>query len=175
MKTLCFHAIAAAGLALMPVSAACAAQAAQADDQAAIRAVQAGQEASWNAHDATAYAALFTEDADVVNVLGWWWKSRAELEKKLGFAFKSVFAHSSLHIEGVAIRFLTPDLAVAHVTWSMAGATSPDGSGANIPQRGIQTQLLRKIDNRWLIATFQNTNSVPERPFAPPPVDAPKH
>jgi hypothetical protein len=74
----------------------------------------------------------------------------------------------------VTVRFLTPDLAVAHVIWSMAGATSPDGLGSNIPQRGIQTQLLRKIGNRWLIASFQNTNSVPERPFAPVPVDAAK-
>jgi uncharacterized protein (TIGR02246 family) len=177
MKTPCFHVIAAAGVGLMPLAAAHAAQAdqaAQADDQAAIWAVQAGQEASWNAHDATGYAALFTEDADVVNVLGWWWKSRAELEENLGIAFKSVFAHSSLHIEGVTVRFLTPGLAVAHVTWSMAGAASPDGSGTNIPQRGIQMQLLRKIGNRWLIASFQNTNSVPERPFAPAPVDAVK-
>ena len=30
---------------------------------------------------------------------------------------------------------------------------------------GIQLQVLRKDPDRWLIASFQNTNSVPETPF----------
>jgi len=45
-------------------------------DESAIRQLQARQEDAWNRHDATAYAALFTDDGDVVNVVGWWWKGR---------------------------------------------------------------------------------------------------
>jgi uncharacterized protein (TIGR02246 family) len=145
-----------------------AGHAARADDEAAIRAVEAGQATAWNAHDAGAYARLFSDDADVVNVLGWWWKSRAELEQKLGRAFATVFAHSVLRVEDVSLRFLSDDLAVAHVRWSMTGAISPDGSGRNVPQQGIQTQLLKKTAGHWLISEFQNTNSVPEKPFARP-------
>ena len=33
------------------------------------------------------------------------------------------------------------------------------------PREGIQTQTLRKTAEGWLIAAFQNTNAVPERPF----------
>ncbi len=144
------------------------AHAARADDDEEIRAIEAAQATTWNAHDAGAYARLFSDDADVVNVLGWWWKSRAELEQKLGRAFATVFAHSALRVEDVSLRFLSDDLAVAHVRWSMTGAVSPDGSGGNVPQQGIQTQLLTKTAGHWAISVFQNTNAVPERPFARP-------
>lgn len=40
------------------------------EESAAIRGVEARQAEAWNRHDARAYAALFTEDADVVNVVG---------------------------------------------------------------------------------------------------------
>jgi hypothetical protein len=50
--------------------------AAQSSDEAAIRQVQVQQAEAWNRHDAPAYAALFSEDGDVVNVVGWWWKGR---------------------------------------------------------------------------------------------------
>src|SRR5882757_9343766 len=107
-------------------------------DADAIRALEVHQESAWNDHNAHAYAQLFIPDADIVNVLGWWWKSRAELEQKLGAGFASVFAHSQLHIDAVDVRFLTPKVAIAHVRWSMTGAESPDGSGKNIPTKGIQ-------------------------------------
>jgi uncharacterized protein (TIGR02246 family) len=139
-------------------------------DDIAIRDVQARQEAAWNAHDARAYAALFAEDADVINVLGWWWRTRAELEQKLGNAFAFVFSHSVLHIENVSIRHLSPRLAVAHVVWTMTGALSPDGSGANVPQQGIQIPVLRKTADSWRIVSFQNTSSTPERAFPLAPV-----
>lgn len=134
-------------------------------EEVAIRELEARQESAWNAHDAHAYAQLFTADADTVNVLGWWWKSRAELEQKLEAGFSFVFAHSRLHIDEVAARLLTPEVAIAHVRWTMTGAASPDGSGANIPQKGIQTQTLYKTADGWHIAAFQNANSVPERSF----------
>jgi uncharacterized protein (TIGR02246 family) len=139
---------------------------APATDEGAIRELQARQESAWNAHDAHAYSQLFTQDADTVNVLGWWWKSRAELEQKLSAGFASVFSHSHLHIDAVTVRFLTPEVAIAHVEWSMTGAGSPDGSGNNIPKKGIQTQTLYKSATGWHIAAFQNANVLPERSFS---------
>lgn len=132
-------------------------------DEAAIREVQARQQDSWNRHDAKAYADLFTEDGDVVNVVGWWWQGRAEIEKKLTEAFAFVFRESTLTVNDVHVRFLTPEIAVAHVRWSMVGARTPPQIPE--PRQGIQLQVLKKENGKWLIAGFQNTNSVPEAAF----------
>ena len=144
-------------------STAPSAGAAQARDQLAIRDVQTRQADAWNRHDAAAYARLFTEDGDVVNVVGWWWKGRSEIESKLTAAFVYVFRESTLSIKDVQVRFLSSDIAVAHVLWTMTGAKTP--AGIPEPREGIQLQVLKKSRGNWLIASFQNTNSVPERPF----------
>jgi uncharacterized protein (TIGR02246 family) len=149
------------------------AAAAQADsraaDEAEIRAVVTRQGDTWSRHDAAAYAALFTEDCNVVNVLGWWWKGRSELQTKLTAAFAFVFRESQLTMTDVEVHFLAPDVAVAHAHWTMTGAKNP-ASGASQPSAGIQTLVLTRNAGHWLIADFQNTNGVPERPFPAGPL-----
>jgi uncharacterized protein (TIGR02246 family) len=143
----------------------------QSQDEAAIRALEAQQPEAWNHHDAKAYASLFTEDGDCVNIVGWWWKGRAEIEKKLTDAYVYVFKESRLTITNIDIRFLTSDVAVAHVRWTMTGARTPTGLPA--PQQGIQTHVLQKQNGQWLIGAFQNTLSVPEMAFPKGPVMPP--
>jgi uncharacterized protein (TIGR02246 family) len=147
------------------------AHAAAADD-APIRDLQARQAAAWNAHDASAYASLFSEDGDVVNVLGWWWRGRAEIRSKLSDAFSWVFKDSKLTIIDVQTRFIDQSTAIAHVRWTLDGAKVPPGAPAP-PREGIQLQFLQKAGGQWLITSFQNTNSVPESPFPKGPPSAP--
>ncbi|HXP64291.1 MAG TPA: SgcJ/EcaC family oxidoreductase [Steroidobacteraceae bacterium] len=132
-------------------------------DDAGIRQLQVQQADAWNRHDAAAYAALFTEDGDCVNVLGWWWKGRAEIQKQLTAAFAFVFRESQLTVTETTVRFLTPAIAVAHVRWTMSGAKTPPGMPE--PKQGIEIQVLQKKAGHWLIESFQNTNGIPERPF----------
>ena len=106
---------------------------------------------------------MFTDDGDIVNVVGWWWKGRAEIESKLTAAFAFVFRDSTLTITEVDVRFLSPEVAIAHVRWTMTGAKTPPGIPE--PREGIQIQVLRKTAGRWLITAFQNTHAVPETPF----------
>jgi uncharacterized protein (TIGR02246 family) len=145
---------------------------AQEADAVAIRALQVRQADAWNRHDAAAYSDLFTHDGDVVNVLGWWWQGRAEIKGKLVEAFAYVFKESKLTITDVHVRFLDAKTAVAHVRWTMEGAKAPPGT-PNPPSAGIQLQVLRKDGDLWQIASFQNTNSVPETPFPKGPPAAP--
>jgi len=133
-------------------------------DEAAIRdVVQTRQQKAWNLHDAKAYAALFAEDGDVVNVVGWWWKGRKEIESKLTNAFAFVFRESTLTIAEVNVRFLTSEIAVAHMRWTMSGAKTPPTMPE--PREGIQTIVLQKVGGNWMIEAFQNTNHVPEVDF----------
>lgn len=155
MMTAAFFGTALAGEARPRVSSA---------DEAAVRAVVQGQEDAWNRHDAKAYAARYWEDADVVNVQGWWWKGRADIEQKLTAAFAFVFRESALTITSIDIRFLTPEIAVAHARWTMTGARMLP-SGLPAPREGLETVVLQKQGGKWLIAAFQNTNSLPERLF----------
>lgn len=132
-------------------------------DAAAVRAVVLRQADAWNRHDAAAYSALFTPDCDVVNIVGWWWQSRTEMQAKLTRAFSSVFRDSTLAFTDVQVKFLAPDVAVAHARWTMKGEKVPPGIPP--PDAGIQTLVLTRHDGQWLIAEFQNTLSKPERPF----------
>ncbi|HEX5489075.1 MAG TPA: SgcJ/EcaC family oxidoreductase [Rhodanobacteraceae bacterium] len=138
-----------------------------ATDAAAVRAVVLQQADAWNRHDAAAYSALFTPDCDVVNIVGWWWKSRAEMQAKLTRAFSSVFRDSTLTFRDAQVKFLTPDVAVAHARWTMTGAKMPPGMPP--PGAGIQTLVLRLHDGKWRIAEFQNTLSKPQHPFPAAP------
>jgi uncharacterized protein (TIGR02246 family) len=161
-------------LLLMTTSLCGTAPATQGDDEAAIRDVQREQADAWNRHDAAAYARLFTEDGDVVNVLGWWWRGRAQIESKLEGAFAFVFHESRLTITETSVRFLNPTIAIAHVRWTMEGARSPPGGPD--PREGIQIQILQKTAGHWLIQSFQNTNAISERPFpSGPPAATPNH
>ena len=157
-------------LATVVLSAAATPVYAQSADVAEIRSVAMRQGETWTRHDAKAYAALFTEDCDVVNVVGWWWKGRAEVERKLTQAFRFVFRDSRLTITDVTTRFIRPDLAVAHARWTMTGAKTP--AGIPEPREGIQTLVFTRQSGRWLITAFQNTHSVPERPFPTGPAEA---
>jgi uncharacterized protein (TIGR02246 family) len=160
-------------LALMPVMTICrAATAAPPGEEAVIRELQTEQANAWNRHDAADYARLFTEDGDVVNVLGWWWRGRAQIEAKLSNAFAFVFHESRLTITETSVRFLSPTIAIAHVRWTMEGARPPPGGPE--PREGIQIQVLQKTKGHWLIQSLQNTNGIPERPFpSGPPVATP--
>jgi uncharacterized protein (TIGR02246 family) len=135
----------------------------RARDESEIRQLQARQQDAWNRHDAVAYAALFTDDGDVVNVVGWWWRGRRDIERQLTAAYAVVFRESRLTVTDVAVKFLARDVAVAHVRWTMTGARTPPSIPE--PRQGIQIQVLHKRGNTWRIAAFQNTNSVPEVPF----------
>lgn len=129
-------------------------------DESAIRdLVGSRQQQAWNEHDAHAYAALFAEDGDVVNVVAWWWKGRAEIESNLTRMFASNFRESTLALTRVDVRFLSQDIAIAHVRWTMTGAHMPPGLPE--PREGLQTLTVQRRDGKWLIAAFQNTNYVP--------------
>src|ERR1043166_9340587 len=116
------------------------------EDTKAVRDLEKKQEEAWNRHDPKAYVSLFSEDGDCVNVVGWRWKGRAEIEKKLTAAYAYVFQESILTVTDVEVKFPTPDVAIAHVRWNMKGARTPHTLPK--PQQGIQTQLLQTQDGQ---------------------------
>ncbi len=129
-------------------------------DQEAIRDVVAAFEDSWNRHDMEAFAELFTEDADFVNVVGLWWKGRSEIKQAHETSHANMFKNSKLSISETSIRFLKPDVAVVRSEWELVGHTDPQGETLS-PRKGILTNVVTEEGGRWVIVASQNTDIMP--------------
>ena len=147
-------------MALMLVTAVSSAANNLDEDDMSIKAAVTGFVESWNHHDMQAFANLFAENADFVNVIGLWWRDRAEIQKRHEAIHASRMKNSHLTASETTVRFLRPDVAIVHVRWELTGESSPDGSTAP-PRKGLMTQVIAKTDGKWLIAACQNTDIVP--------------
>ncbi len=117
---------------------------------------------SWNRHDMQALAALFTEDADFVNVIGMHWHGRSEIEARHVDVHRTIFRNSTLHTLDHSLRLLSPGVVLAHINWEMAGHENPPGATfAPGVRHGVITGVFVEQEGRWLIAAFHNTEVVP--------------
>jgi uncharacterized protein (TIGR02246 family) len=110
-------------------------------DEREIRALLQELGEAWNKHDVKAFMSRVAEEADVVNRFGQWFHGRAGIEKHLtelhASPFRDQLVDRSSQVEQV--RFLTPELAVAHErTQEKAG-------------HSVRTYVLQKRDGRWQV------------------------
>jgi uncharacterized protein (TIGR02246 family) len=129
----------------------------QADDERAIREVQARWDDAWNRHDVKALSALVADDVRFVNVAGIVLTTRKAFEELQARTHATQFKESVRTVTSTEIKFLTPDIAVAHVTWGMRGDRNADGT-ARRPRTGLMMQVLMKRDGAWTIVAAQNTD-----------------
>jgi uncharacterized protein (TIGR02246 family) len=129
-------------------------------DEAAIKDVVASLRDCWNRHDMHAFAQLFDQDADFVNVIGAWWKGRSEIRQAHEDSHATMFKDSTVSVLETSVRFLKPDVAVARTLWELVGMIAPQGDVV-APRNGIWTNVLVKDDGRWAIVASQNTDIVP--------------
>jgi uncharacterized protein (TIGR02246 family) len=116
-------------------------------DEAAIRAVDEAFVRNYNKDDSKALAAMFTDDAEVVEADGARYQGRDLVER----SFSETFAASKgarIALEVGAIRFLTPEVA------------KEEGRSIVTPVKGVPvsrfyTVLFVKRDGRWLMASVR--------------------
>jgi uncharacterized protein (TIGR02246 family) len=130
----------------------------QAADEAAIREIQARWDDAWNRHDIPALSALVADDVRFVNVAGQVLKSRAEFAQLQTRTHGGQFKESVRTVTGSEIKFVTPDIAVAHVSWGMRGDKNTDGSPRQ-PRSGVMMQVLERRDGKWTVIAAQNTDT----------------
>jgi uncharacterized protein (TIGR02246 family) len=116
-------------------------------DEKAIRTLLRDLAEKWNQHEMEAFSARLAENADVVNRFGQWMKGRAAILDHLVGLHKSPFRAQlesrSSKIEQV--RFLTPDVALAHeLTEERTG-------------KSVRTYVLQKRDGHWWIESADIT------------------
>jgi uncharacterized protein (TIGR02246 family) len=155
LKRLCFL----TGMFLLITNLSMAQQPSQVGDAAGVKEVAAAFERSWNVHDMDALANLFADDADFINVVGMWWRSREAIRQAHLQTHQTIFKASTLAIDSTTIKFITPDIAVAHMTWTLTGHLTPDGKPG--PTRhGILSFVLKRQEKTWLVQSAQNTDII---------------
>jgi uncharacterized protein (TIGR02246 family) len=129
-------------------------------DEHAIRQVTEAFLAAWNTHDMGAFAALYSDDADFVNVYGMHWKGRDVIGESHRALHETIFKASRLSATRTEMRFLRDDVVVLHMFWDLTGLQRPDGTP--VPdRRGILLHVLERSAEGWRIVATQNTDIVP--------------
>jgi len=127
-----------------------------AKDREAVKHLALKWQDSWNRHDMKALAMLVAEDVDLITVGGTWLRSRKEFEEDHAKGHQTIFKGSVLTMNKTEVRFIKPDVAVAHAEWSLKYEGSADGT-VRQPQRGIFTWVVEKREGGWIIVAAQNT------------------
>jgi uncharacterized protein (TIGR02246 family) len=125
-------------------------------EEAKVKAIIDRMHEAWNEHDMVKLAALFTDDAEFVNVGGTWWTGRKQIEEAHAEAHKRVFGKSRVTLVDHKIKLLGPETAVAIVTGNMEGHELPKGAYRTNFNRF--TAVLVKAQGDWKIAAIENTN-----------------
>jgi len=125
-------------------------------DEKAIKKVIDGTTDAFNRHDARAFTSFYTADAELVTVRGERMKGAADIEKGLTAIFATRAKAVTLTTLDISVRFIRPEVAVAHVTNELSGLISPQG--AQLPaHRELSIRVLVKQRGRWFVTAFHNT------------------
>jgi uncharacterized protein (TIGR02246 family) len=122
-------------------------------------ALVAGVEAAWNAHDMTRFAECFSEEADFVNVGGWWWRGRQEIEQNHAVLHSTLFKDSTMSLQLAAYKQVSPKIAVVHVKWVMEGHAQSGVEQTADARLGIWSWVTRVRDGRAEIVSAHNTDT----------------
>ena len=126
-------------------------------DEAAIREDVRQMESGWNTKSGALFAKPFAEDADYVVINGMYIKGRKAIEAGHQQIFDTIYKDTTLTLAVRQIRFLRPDVAVAHVN------AHRDGPTKELITDAFLTLVLTKEKHGWTIAAFQNTQVVPRQ------------
>lgn len=126
------------------------------NDEDAIKAVIASTTDAFSRHDAKAWVKFCTPDAQLVTVRGEYMNGVAEIEKGLTTIFQTRGRNATLKTLRLAVRFIRPDVALAHVTNELSGLVNLEGQTLPSHQE-LSVRVLVKDHGAWRIAAFHNT------------------
>ena len=115
----------------------------------------------WNTNKFNNMDNYATDDVDWVNIVGMWWKGRAEVKNSHQTGFAYFFKGVPFTRKSLAIRFITSDVALAHLVCHVGSLFPPDGID-RITNRTPETDNLLtlvyvKRKGTWLLSAGQNT------------------
>jgi uncharacterized protein (TIGR02246 family) len=137
----------------------------------AIRQIIARQAEDWNRHDAKAWVAPFSDDAEFINILGMSLEGRDDIERRHAEIFATIFARSRIVVTTRKVRFLGATAALAETEYELRDYDRlPPGIEPSDPDGTLRTHLKYVCELEpagWRIVAAQNTAILPRR--SPPP------
>jgi uncharacterized protein (TIGR02246 family) len=131
-------------------------------NESGVRALVTASADAWNRHDAHAFAAIFSEDADFTNVIGMSAHGRKAIEEFHAPIFATRFKDTHLTATDTKIRMLSPTIASVDVHWEMTGALDSDGSPIPI-RKGLLNWVVTQQNGHWLITVMHNQEFTPKK------------
>ena len=128
----------------------------QGKDKETIRDIILQMTEGFNRHDAKAATQMYTSSADFVNVRGDKYIGAEEIQQKLAATFSTRAKQATLKTLNTTIRFVNPELAIAHVTNELSGLV--DSAGLKLPSHqelSIRVFIIEK--GNWRVTAFHNT------------------
>lgn len=127
-------------------------------DEEQIRAMISQMEQAWREADGEKWASHFYEDADFVVWFGQHFVGREAIGGVLNHILHDFYAGTESHAEITKIRFLSSDIAVVHLDFSIYD------KGQEIPRRSttIPMMVLQRAEAGWQIVSFHNTKNLIE-------------
>lgn len=122
---------------------------------------------SFNAHSVDNAADFTTDDWNHITPSGLWTRGRPEVVAQLKLMHMSVLAGITNQQQSVAVRFASPEVAVAVVTSKLSPANVPDQTRISfVLVKPAEKWLIMHDQHNW-IGSYQNTESF--APQVPPP------
>jgi uncharacterized protein (TIGR02246 family) len=128
-------------------------------ERRAIETQLAALENAWNRHDAAAFAAVFAEDADFVNVFGMPATGRKAIQEFHAPIFATLFRDSRLSLVEKRVRFLGSEVAAVDARWEMTGARDPQGNAW--PKRRGLLSFVATRGSEWRFDVAHNMELPP--------------
>ena len=128
----------------------------QEKDEQTIRDIILQMTEGFNKHDAKAATQMYTSNADFVNVRGDKYTGAEEIQQKLAAILSTRAKEATLKTLNTTIRFVNPELAIAHVTNELSGLV--DASGLKLPShQELSIRVFIKEKGNWRVTAFHNT------------------
>jgi uncharacterized protein (TIGR02246 family) len=101
-----------------------------------------------------------TEDINYVHPLGGWLKGRKEVQTVLQEVHNTFLQKTPIKIDTMAIRFITPDVAIVNLIDTMGPYSPADslGRGKSPVVKSVRTMVVVRKKDTWLLSQNHSTN-----------------
>jgi uncharacterized protein (TIGR02246 family) len=131
-------------------------------DRQAIQDIEDRFNRAWNAHRPLEMIESLSKDAQFVTVNGVWVKGRSAFKELLERLHGGPLKETRRETLEMQIRFLSPDVAIAHSRFRISGDVNDNGKPIP-PREGVGIRVVHKQDGGWITVAVQNTDILNRR------------